>query len=508
MSRLRLFLFNIIILTLTSLFMSGVSMFFNIYVANKLGSEGAGIFELIMSIFTFATTFANSGISLAATRIVSEELDGNGGAGLKIAMRKCIIYSLCFGILACILLSLSANYCSSFLLHGKVSSLPLYIMAISMPFNSVITSLSGYFTGVRKVSKTSLSRILTLCLQVVLTCLFLYIFPSTNLSLVCTYLMLASTVSTIFEFILTYILYLIDSRRFYVRSRLNENYLHKILRIALPVAVTSYIRSGLSTLKQLLIPFSLEKYASTCDEALSQYGLINGMTMPLIMFPCIIITSCASLLIPEFARYNLKKDFKRMNQVTAFIFKFTSFFSICVIGIFLTFTEEICFFIYHNLEITNFLILLAPLIILIYLDKIIDAMLRGLDKQVGVMFCNIVDLVSTIILIYTLVPVFGIYGYIAIIAISEILNFTISLIQLCKVTHFKFNFISYVIMPFIMVLSTKFIFDTIDNYIEYDLGFVLFKVIIFISIYFFLLGILWILKSLSKKITIFKVSIK
>lgn len=36
-----------------------------------------GIFELIMSIYTFATTFANSGISLAATRIVAEEIDGN-----------------------------------------------------------------------------------------------------------------------------------------------------------------------------------------------------------------------------------------------------------------------------------------------------------------------------------------------------------------------------------------------------------------------------------------------
>lgn len=38
-----------------------------------------GIFELIMSIFAFATTFANSGISLAATRIVAEEIDGNTG---------------------------------------------------------------------------------------------------------------------------------------------------------------------------------------------------------------------------------------------------------------------------------------------------------------------------------------------------------------------------------------------------------------------------------------------
>jgi len=62
-----------------------------------------------MSVYTFAITFANSGISLAATRIVSEELDGNGGAGLKIAMRKCILYSLFFGVLAGVLLFLSAR---------------------------------------------------------------------------------------------------------------------------------------------------------------------------------------------------------------------------------------------------------------------------------------------------------------------------------------------------------------------------------------------------------------
>lgn len=115
MSRLKLFFFNTIILTFTSLLMSGVGLFFNVYVANKLGSEGAGIFELIMSIFTFMTTFANSGISLAATRIVAEELDGNHGTCLKLAMRKCILYSLCFGLLACFVLLLSSRlllFCS------------------------------------------------------------------------------------------------------------------------------------------------------------------------------------------------------------------------------------------------------------------------------------------------------------------------------------------------------------------------------------------------------------
>ena len=220
-------------------------------------------------------------------------------------------------------------------------------------------------------------------LQVLLTCYFLYIFPYSDLSIVCTYLILATTISSVFEFFITYVLYIIDKRDI-INSRFSNstNFFKKILRIAFPVAITSYVRSGLSTLKQLLIPFSLEKHSNSCNKALSQYGLINGMTMPIIMFPCIIITSCASLLIPEFARYNIKKDFAQMNKIINLIFKFTSFFSICVIGIILTFTEEICYLIYNTLEISEFLVILSPLIILIYLDKIIDAMLRGLDKQV------------------------------------------------------------------------------------------------------------------------------
>ena len=70
-------------------------MFFSVYVANKLGSEGAGIFELIMSIYTFAITFANSGINLAATRIVSEELDGNGRKTELELQWKNVLFTVC-----------------------------------------------------------------------------------------------------------------------------------------------------------------------------------------------------------------------------------------------------------------------------------------------------------------------------------------------------------------------------------------------------------------------------
>lgn len=145
MKRLKLFLFNTIILTLTSILIKTIDMFFSVYVANKIGSEGSGLFELIMSIYLFAATFANAGIHLAATRIVAEEFDTNSGKGVYFAMQKCIFYSLFFGTLSAIILFLSSSFLSSKILLNRISSIPLYILAISLPFVSVTTSLSRIF---------------------------------------------------------------------------------------------------------------------------------------------------------------------------------------------------------------------------------------------------------------------------------------------------------------------------------------------------------------------------
>ena len=177
MSRIKLFLFNTVILTVTSILIRAIDMFFSVYVANKIGSEGSGLFELIMSIYLFATTVANAGISLAATRIVAEEFDANGSLGITIAMRKCIFYSLFFGILSAVILFVCSPFLVSNLLANKISVRPLYILAISLPFVSITTSLSGYFSGVRKVSKSSCVKVSSLFIRVRIN-LFIYIYFS------------------------------------------------------------------------------------------------------------------------------------------------------------------------------------------------------------------------------------------------------------------------------------------------------------------------------------------
>lgn len=71
--RIKVFLLHGILLTITGLVMRTIGMFFNVYISNKIGSEAIGIYQLIMSVYMFAITLANSGIHLATTRIISEQ---------------------------------------------------------------------------------------------------------------------------------------------------------------------------------------------------------------------------------------------------------------------------------------------------------------------------------------------------------------------------------------------------------------------------------------------------
>ena len=74
MKRTQLFFVNAMIMTATSMTANGAGVWFNLYVSERLGAESMGIYQLILSVYTFTVTLASAGIHLAATRIVAEEI--------------------------------------------------------------------------------------------------------------------------------------------------------------------------------------------------------------------------------------------------------------------------------------------------------------------------------------------------------------------------------------------------------------------------------------------------
>ena len=217
------------------------------------------------------------------------------------------------------------------------------------------------------------------------------------------------------------------------------------------------------------------------------------MVFPLIMFPCTFVYSFSSLLIPEFSFMNARKETVKMNFALNRILKFCFLFSFLIMGFLWCFAKELNTFIYPTNEVSYFIRILCPLVILMYIDNVVDSILKGLNKQVAVMGINIIDLISTISLIYFILPYKGVNGYIFALYVSEILNGVLSLLLLIKETKFKIDFINIFFKPLFCVIFLNIFFPSIvriNTIVE-----LIFYAILFIIFYFI---ILFLLKAISR----------
>lgn len=119
---------NTLLLTTSTMVLGFLGMFFRIYLSNKIGSEGMGLFQLIMSINVFASTVSVSGIRLTLTRLVAEEVGKNNKDKVKSLLKYGICYTLFFSILASYLLYSQANFISEVLIGDLRSKVPLQIL--------------------------------------------------------------------------------------------------------------------------------------------------------------------------------------------------------------------------------------------------------------------------------------------------------------------------------------------------------------------------------------------
>ncbi len=278
----------------------------------------------------------------------------------------------------------------------------------------------------RNTVKPATDQILEQIMKVTLISLLLNYFMPCGLEYICISLILGNIISEILSFIFIYTLYKFDKRELQRFKPSKDFFEKRLLKITIPVGLTSFIRSGLSTIKQVLIPLGFEKNGNTYNQALSNYGLISGMALPLVLFPNIIILAFSGLLIPEFSAFNTRHETKRIIKNAKKVLKYSLYFSTITAILLFIFANEFSYFMYKTTSVSLYVKILAPIVPFMYIDSVVDAILRGLNKHVEVLKINILDLVSSIILILILIPKIGIWGYIGMIYYSEMLNFCLS----------------------------------------------------------------------------------
>ncbi len=458
MNRLQRFVANAALLGGVSIFMRIIGVVFSAYTANTVGAEGIGVYSLIMSVYVFAVTVATSGINLAVTRLVSEELAHGNTRGALASVKKCVTYSLIFGFFAAALLFIFARPIGERLLGDVRTVLSLKALSVSLPFIALSNVLAGYFNAVRRVSKSASASIAEQFLKIGFTVAFLNLIGKQSVEYACLSLVLGTSISEGLSFIYLTFFYFYDKRKHLNEKRggAPHDLTLRMLTISLPIAASAYLRSGLVTIEHILIPSGLSKFGADKSASLATYGTIHGMVFPLILFPSAVSATFASLIIPELselsARYG-RRDGKHIKYIVSRAISLSVMFGVLSAGVFSLFAEPLGKLVYGSAEAAKYVGIFAVLIPLMYLDMTVDGMLKGLSEQLASMRYNIIDASISVLLVYTLLPKIGIMGYVICVFTTELINDVLSLSRLIKVTGVRIPIYRTVAAPLLSVVG-------------------------------------------------------
>ena len=426
-------IYNTFLLTGVSLLMSCIGIAFQIWLVGRIGSAGIGLYQLVISVTNLMATFAISGIRFASTRLISEELGGTDCSGIRAAMRRCLCYGLFFGLLAGAVLWALAEPIGFLWIGDARTVRSLRISAISMPCTALCAALSGYFTACGRVWKPSAVHLAEQLLGIAAVWLCLGCVPLTDIELSCAAVTAGRVIADVASLCMMGLVYLGDRRRHYCECGRGEHLTARMLKIAVPLAVSAYARSALTTLQNLLVPRGLKSAGYSANGALAGYGTIQGMVLPIILFPSCIMSALAELIVPELTEAQVQGGSGEIRAATRKVLTLSAEFSFLV-GLFMwLYADKLGIVVYKSGEAGQYIRLLAPLVPVMYTDMTVDGCLKGLGQQVWSMSINIVDSLVGLLLVWLLLPRFALAGYIALIYITEILNFALSITRLRRV---------------------------------------------------------------------------
>ena len=488
-----LFIKNAMILTASSLILRFIGIIFKVWLAQKIGSEGMGLYQLVFSVYVLASTFAISGNSTAVTRLVAEELALGSKKGTLKILKRAIQISLIIAVASVMILFFGAEFIGKTVL-GDTRTIPaLKILPLSLPFIAVTSCLRGYFIARRKVTPNALSQIFEQAVRIIIIFILINKFRENGLSACCFAVVLGDASAEILSCLVLYIHFLCDSKnlsRLSGRAYPPTSIIKQILHISVPITSGRYLNSGLRTVENILVPKNLAKYPLSNENALSQFGMIKGMALPLLFFPSAILNSVSTLLIPEISEAVAKKQMYIVKSSCERIFKLTSLVGLLFGAIFFVAGGEIGTLIYKDSGVGFLLKALSPIVPLMYLDSICDGILKGLDQQSFTFKTAISDSVIRIILILLMLSKTGLLGFIVIMYFSNFLTCFLNVGRLIKISKAKISFVKSLLLPTVTALTVtlicRFVLLTIKglNIFWYVVLFCIFSVLSFVALIF------------------------
>lgn len=449
--------YNALILTGVNLLLRFVSTSFQVYLSGKIGASGVGLLQLVMSVGGLSLTAGMAGIRTATMYLTAEELGKGRPENIHWVLAGCMRYSLVCSTFVALLLAGLAPWIAERWIEAHESVAAIRLFACFLPVNCLCGMMVGYFTAANRISTLAFVEVAEQMCSMVLTISLLHFWAVADLQRACEAVVLGGGFSGCFSLICLIVLKKRDGATWSEKIPLKK----RLFQTAVPLALADNLKSSISTVENMMVPKRLSLCAYVVDP-LASFGAIFGMVFPLMMLPAAILFGLVELLIPELARCSAAGSQTRIRYLAKKSLLLALLYGCLSSGILFLVGKDLCIRLYNNYEAGVYLRYYAALIPMLYCDIITDAMVKGLGQQTACVRYNIITTSVDVILLYILLPRYGMTGYFLSFLITHLLNFVLSIRRLWKITG-KLISLKTPVLVLTAAIVSVFLCETLSN---------------------------------------------
>lgn len=368
------FIKSTIILIIGGFITKLLGMFIKIVLTRQIGTTGIGIYMLIMPTFMLLVSISQLGFPVAISKLVAEEKYNNKKLVLGI-----IPVSLFINMILLVLIFIFSKFISYNLLNEERTYLGIVSIGFVLPFVSISSILRGYFLGKEKMFIHVFSNIIEDLVRLGVIVFFIPYFLNIGISETVAFVIFSSIfseLSSIIIFLLCAPKKIRISKNDFVPSK---NNIHYVFGIGLPTTGSRLIGSIGYFLEPIILTFVLS-FNFSSDFIITEYGVINGYVMPLLLLPSFFSLAISQALIPV-----ISKAYSNNNiSYVRFKIKQAVFISLIIgipVTLIFTFIPELPLKLIYNTNLgINYIRFLAPVFLLHYVQTPIISCLQSMNK--------------------------------------------------------------------------------------------------------------------------------
>ena len=449
----RAFVKNTAVMTMTSLLLRSLGIVFRIFISNRVGAEGMGLYQLVFSVYVLGGTFASAGLVTAVTRLVAEQLIRGNRRAARWVMRASMALCIAIGLASAVLLYAAAEPIGR--LVGDMRTVPaIRVSGLALPFIGVTSCIRGYFAARRRAGPPCLAQIIEQLTRIGSILWMLRLAGAAcSLADACRIIILGDALSEAVSCCLLAVIYRQDSRRLFRLPQKPEYaparrpLLRALFSIAVPITAGRYLSTILRTAENILVPMRLTLFTGSDSVSLEQFGAVKGMALPLIFFPSALLLTISSLLVPELSDAHALGQRREVTRLVGATMHSTMLGSVLIGCLFTVFGRALGELLYKDATVGLLLQILGPLTPVMYLDSIATGMLKGLGEQVRSLWYSVADSIVRIVLILLLLPRYGLVGFLFVMLVSNLLTSLLSTHRLLAVSGTAMRWYRWVIGP-------------------------------------------------------------